>query len=56
MVNDYVAMISNRPYRAGMSEEEALHMIENKAGKDYDPRLAQLFLALLGHDSRTAKV
>jgi diguanylate cyclase (GGDEF)-like protein len=56
IVNDYVAMISNRPYRAGLSEEEALRIIEEKSGKDYDPKLAELFLSLLGHDARIAKV
>ncbi len=56
IVNDYIAMISNRPYRAGLSEEEALSLIENKAGKDYDPKLTELFLSLLGHNVNVAKV
>ena len=41
------AMVSDRPYRRGLGREEALHRMRANAGKQWDPHLVQLFLALL---------
>src|SRR5438874_6416209 len=41
------AMVSDRPYRAGLPREEALRRMRANAGKQWDPHLVQLFLALL---------
>lgn len=38
------AMISDRPYRKGMSEEKALQIIESQAGKQFDPAIVSIFL------------
>ncbi|MBV8563387.1 MAG: HD-GYP domain-containing protein [Actinobacteria bacterium] len=39
------AMISPRPYRGAMSHEHALSEIERCAGTQFDPRVAEAFLA-----------
>ncbi|MCA0972522.1 HD-GYP domain-containing protein [Halobacillus litoralis] len=40
----YDAMTSDRPYRKGMPEEEALSIIEEGRGTQWDPYFADLFL------------
>lgn len=40
------AMVCDRPYRAGMSEQKALKIIESEAGKQFDPELVKVFLDL----------
>ncbi len=56
IVDDFVAMTSHRPYRQEMSEEEAIRLIEQNSGKDYDPQLVQMFLALFNKAISIAKV
>lgn len=41
------AMVSDRPYRAGLDHEEALRRLRAGSGKQWDAELVQLFLALL---------
>ncbi len=43
----YDAMTTDRPYRRGMSREEALWVIEKSAGIQFDPALVPLFTALM---------
>ena len=43
----YDAMTSDRPYRKGMSAEQALDIIELEAGRQFDPVLARTFIGLL---------
>lgn len=45
----YDALVSKRPYRAGMSSEDARRMISADAGRAFDPRITAVFLAL--HES-----
>ena len=40
----FSAMTMDRPYRAGLTVEEALHRIEAGAGTQFDPELARLFV------------
>ena len=40
----YEAMTSDRPYRRGKSPEEALREIQDLAGTQFDPRIAQAFV------------
>lgn len=40
----FSAMTMDRPYRAGLTVEEALHRIEEGAGTQFDPELARLFV------------
>jgi putative two-component system response regulator len=40
------ALVSNRPYKAAWPVEEALEEIREQGGRQFDPRLTELFLAL----------
>lgn len=42
----YDAMTSDRPYRKGMSAEQALDIIELEAGRQFDPALARTFIEI----------
>jgi HD-GYP domain-containing protein (c-di-GMP phosphodiesterase class II) len=42
----YDAMTSHRPYRRALTHAEALVELERGAGSQFDPRVAQAFLAL----------
>ena len=41
----YVAMISERPYRPPLSDEEALNELMRLAGTEYDPTVIRVFVA-----------
>ena len=41
------AMVSDRPYRAGLDPEEAVRRLRGGAGKQWDAEMVQIFLALL---------
>jgi diguanylate cyclase (GGDEF)-like protein len=41
----YVAMISERPYRPPLSDEEALNELMRLAGTEYDPTVVRVFVA-----------
>jgi len=41
------AMVSDRPYRAGLDVEEALRRLRGNAGKQWDAELVDVFLVLL---------
>src|SRR5262249_1398177 len=47
LVDAYIAMTSDRPYRAALSHDVAVKLISEGAGKDWDPRLVKLFLSIL---------
>ena len=40
-------MVSNRAYRQGLSPEEALKLIEEKSGTQFDPALIDVFKSIL---------
>lgn len=44
IVDAYDAMISDRPYRKGLSKAEAIKEIEANSGKQFDPNLVAVFL------------
>jgi diguanylate cyclase (GGDEF)-like protein/putative nucleotidyltransferase with HDIG domain len=44
VADSYSAMITDRPYRAGLSIREALAEIERGSGKQFDPEVVQVFL------------
>ncbi len=50
----YDAMTSERPYRSGFSQGVALGLIEQAAGRQFDPELASLFLTL--HRSKNLRL
>lgn len=44
----YDALTSDRPYRKAWSKQDAIHYIEDQAGKQFDPRLVPEFLNMVG--------
>ncbi|MEO0123651.1 MAG: HD domain-containing phosphohydrolase [candidate division WOR-3 bacterium] len=42
----YSAMLSNRPYRKKLTDEEAREEIKRYAGKQFDPEIVEVFLTL----------
>lgn len=53
VADTFDAMTSDRPYRPGLPEEEALAEIERGAGTQFHPLVAKAFVALRrGHDPR----
>ncbi|MFZ5883367.1 MAG: HD domain-containing phosphohydrolase [Chloroflexota bacterium] len=47
LVDVYEALTSDRPYRKAWAKQDAIHYIENQAGKHFDPRLVPEFLNLV---------
>ena len=43
----YDAMVSDRVYRNALSKDTAIAEIESFAGKQFDPAIARLFVALM---------
>lgn len=52
LVDAYIAMTSDRPYRSALTAEQAIEEIKKGAGKEWDPRLVKLFLSLLQKEGR----
>jgi diguanylate cyclase len=48
VVDAYDAMTQDRPYRKAMPHEAAIAEIKVNAGKQFDPRIAQVFLEIMG--------
>ncbi|HJQ70083.1 MAG TPA: HD domain-containing phosphohydrolase [Blastocatellia bacterium] len=45
LVDNYDALRSDRPYKKGMTREEALEYIKQNAGTFFDPHLVEMFLS-----------
>ena len=54
VADSFVAMTSDRPYRAAMSEDDALRELLKEAGTQFDPDVVDAFLAI--HASRSDQV
>jgi two-component system, cell cycle response regulator len=52
--NAYVAMISDRPYRSALPEEDALDELTRLAGTEYDPTVVRVLVARI-RDEREAE-
>lgn len=52
VVDVWDAITSDRPYRTGWSEEEALKYIEKQSGKYFDPDVVQEFFRLIFEERR----
>ncbi len=47
----YDALTSDRPYRAGLGRERAIESIEQGAGRQFDPRVVEAFLAVMAKET-----
>lgn len=54
VVDAFVAMTSDRPYRAALPTSQAVQILQQGAGKEWDPRIVKLFLALLDKEGKQA--
>jgi HD-GYP domain-containing protein (c-di-GMP phosphodiesterase class II) len=43
----YDAMISDRPYRKGMSMSIAVEKLRQEGGRQFDPRILEVFLSVI---------
>lgn len=55
LVDAYTAMTSDRPYRPALSKAEAVRLLQEGAGKEWDPRIVKIFLAILNKEKEEAK-
>lgn len=46
VADSYDAIISDRPYRQGISKQEAIEILEGKAGRQFDPTVIDVFRRL----------
>jgi HD-GYP domain-containing protein (c-di-GMP phosphodiesterase class II) len=47
MAESYVAMTADRPYRKALTKEQAMKEMVKKAGSQFDPEIAEIFLSIL---------
>jgi diguanylate cyclase (GGDEF)-like protein len=48
----YQALISNRPYRKAFPKRQAVKIIEESSGTQFDPQIVKIFLAVLKKEDR----
>lgn len=53
LVEAYVAMTSERPYRKAFTEEVAIREVVKQAGSQFDPEVIEVFLSLLQEQMKT---
>lgn len=46
------AMVTDRPYREGLPRETAIAELQKEAGRQFDPRVVEAFLKVLGSPGR----
>jgi len=46
IVDVYDALVSKRPYKEALTDEEAISIITTNAGKQFDPKIVQVFLEI----------
>jgi len=46
----YDAVVSDRPYRKGLPKQQALEMLRQKSGTQFDPTLIELFMQMVAAD------
>ena len=49
LVEAYHAMISVRPYRRKLSQEEAIAQLRQTAGSQFDPQIVERFIEVITH-------
>jgi HD-GYP domain-containing protein (c-di-GMP phosphodiesterase class II) len=48
----YQALISKRPYRKAFSKTQAINMIKESSGTQFDPRIVNTFLSVINKDKK----
>ena len=48
LADTFDAMVSDRPYRAGLAEEQAIAVIRKEAGHQFDPSVVEAFNQVIG--------
>lgn len=48
LADTFDAMVSDRPYRAGLAREQAMRIIREEAGHQFDPRVVEAFNQVVG--------
>ena len=43
LADSFDAMVSDRPYRPGLTQEQAIRIISEEAGGQFDPRIVEAF-------------
>ena len=56
VVDAFDAMVSDRPYRQGLSAEEAMRRLRADSGSQFDAEIVDLFLHVAGHELGKEKV
>ena len=51
VVDVYDALIADRPYRKALSKEEAIKIIKDNSGTQFDPKVANVFLDLIKNEN-----
>ena len=50
IADSFDAMTSNRSYKQALSKDEAIHILQEEAGKQFDPKFALIFTDMLKRD------
>ena len=56
IVDVYDALVSDRPYKKGLSHEEAIRIISEGKGKHFDPNIVELFMDVSDQFNKIAKL
>jgi HD-GYP domain-containing protein (c-di-GMP phosphodiesterase class II) len=51
VVDQWDALLSDRPYRKAWSREDVIAYLQENSGKIFDPRIVEAFLVLVGEDA-----
>jgi len=51
LADAFDAMVSDRPYRAGMKPEQVIETIRKEAERQFDPRVVEAFMAVIAEES-----
>jgi putative two-component system response regulator len=50
VADHYDALISDRPYRAGLPREKVIGFIKEDSGNKYDPKVVEAFLEVMAQE------
>ena len=55
LVDAYTAMTSERPYREALTKQDAMKLIQEGSGKEWDPRIVKIFISMLNKETDAPK-